>query len=40
MVSLGGPALLDPRAWLERWGNQFAAAVLVVIGALVLTRVL
>jgi len=24
--------------WLERWGNVFTALVLVVIGALVLTR--
>jgi nickel/cobalt transporter (NicO) family protein len=27
-------------AWLERWGNAFTAAVLVVIGLLVLTRVI
>lgn len=27
-------------AWLERWGNAFTAAVLVVIGSLVLTHVL
>ena len=28
--------LRDPRRWLERWGNVFTAAVLVVIGLLVL----